>query len=155
MADFLAGLGATCSPAGSIRISTFICLDPVQPDIWQFRQASSSTSQASSTDIAIGISQQGTDNAPNLQNALYGGGTTTYTQYAAQPGEPVAAFGLGDICPLVLGSGGASAGALLTWDASGQGIMTAWGSGQPVGAQALQPGNAGDIISVQVQLRRA
>ena len=154
MADFLAGLGATCSPAGPIGISSFVCLDPVQPDIWQIRLATASTT-LSSADVAIGISQQGPDNPPNLQNALYGGGVTVYPQYAAQPGEPVTVFGQGDIAPLILGSTGASAGALLTYDASGHGVMCAYGSGLPVGAQALQPGNAGDIISVLVRGLRA
>lgn len=154
MPDFLAGLGVTCSPAGPIGISSFICLDPVQPDIWQVRLATASTN-STTTDVAIGISQVGTDNAPNLQNTLYGGGTTTYPQYAAQPGEPVTTFGLGDIAPLVLGAGGASAGSLLTWDASGHGIMAAYGTNLPIGAQCIQGGNAGDIVSVLVLNRKA
>lgn len=154
MPDFLAGLGATCSAAGPIGISSFVCLDGVQPDIFQVRLATAA-SAIGPTDEAIGISQQGPDNAPNLQNALYGGGTTSYPSYAAQPGEPVTTFGLGDVAPLILGAGGASAGAMLTWDASGHGVMAAPNSNLPVGAFALQNGNSGDIISVGIVNRKA
>lgn len=144
----------TCSPAGPIGVSSFICLDGIYGssaagDIYQARLATGTG------DVPIGISQIGTDVPPNLFNTL-SGGTLNPPSYAAQPGEPVGqVFGIGDIAPLVLGSGGASAGALLTWDASGHGVMTGIGSGVRFGAVALHPGNAADIINVLVMPGRA
>lgn len=139
MANFLAGLNLTCSAAGPIPPSSFVCLDATQPDIFQARLATATT------DVIIAISQVGTDVPPNLINALTSG-TVNPTQYAAVPGEPVTTFDMGDVAPLQLGASGCLPNALLTADPSGHGMVA--GSGNFVGAIALQGGNAGDIIYV-------
>ena len=144
MASILNGLEATCSPVGPITISSFICLDSAanQADTNQFRLATAAG------DVAIGVSQQGSNNPPNLFNTLTAGSFNP-AQAAANPGDQFVSYNVGDVSvPLVLGAGGATAGAALTWDASGHGVMVAWGSGTRYGAIAQTSGAAGDMISV-------
>ncbi len=93
----------------------------------------------------IGISQKGTNVAGGLLSS-YGG---TEVNYAATPGEGIEVFVVGDVCPLVIGSGGCTPRSLLTSDANGNGVVAT--SGQYVGAQALDFGNSGDLVNVLVQ----
>jgi len=142
--NFLAGLGLTCSNAGPILASSFICLDAAASvgDIFNARMATAAG------DVICGISQQGTDNAPNLFNALTNG-LFNPPAVAAATGEAITTFGMGDIAPLQLGALGCSTGDLLITDGSGFGKKTT-GAGQYAGALALQNGNAFDIISVLI-----
>jgi len=141
--SFLAGLNLTCSDAGPITPSTFLCVDGVQPGGFTCRAC------RGDTDVPLAISQPGSDNAPNLFDALTAE-VHTDTAYAATPGQAMTTFNLGDICPLRLGAGGCGAGGVLTSDLAGRGVLaaaTSW-----AGAVALQAGVEDDIIYVLVVL---
>lgn len=100
---------------------------------------------AAVTDTPIGISQEGSREAPGLSGA---------SALAAAAGDTLQVHGLGDECLLELGTGGASAGDLLGPDADGKGIALTpadgGGAEKYIGAIALQPGSAGEKIRVQV-----
>lgn len=90
----------------------------------------------------IGISQVGPRDAPGLS----GSGTQ-----AADAGNPIEIFGVGDICLLqAAGSGGFTCGSWLTNDAVGQGRAATIGGTQYVGAMALETTTAGLFGRVQV-----
>jgi hypothetical protein len=110
---------------------------------------------ASGNSFLIGISQVGTKEPPNLQQALFPG-TTPNTQPAATQGDNIEVFHVGDVCGLVVGSGTVGAGDQLTNDGNGNGLtaITGYGvkliSGAYIGAIAQQAGNPGEIINVLV-----
>lgn len=146
MSDFYTNLKLVPSQAGSINISSFVTIDGVQGDDF-CRQATAAT------DLLIGISQVGYDLAPNLIQGL--APTISYTPWAAQPGEPMQIFTNGTVCPLVMGTGGCTPGALLGTDANGHGIMVAPGSGTLYGAIAIAAANAGEITDVYKWMGKA
>lgn len=121
--------GGNISPATFVKVST---------------AAPHTCLQAGSGDRTIGISQPGT----KFPQGLLGVSNT----YAAQAGDEIDIFGLGDITRLVLGTGGCAANDLLLPDGSGNGVVaSAVGSAvQWVGAIALEDGNAGEQVEVQV-----
>jgi len=141
MPDYLSGLKLAVSPAGPVQTSSFICIDGTQGNN-QCRQATATT------DYAIGISQVGSASTPNLVQTLAPG--VTYVPPAGNPGDEIQIFSIGDVAPLRLGAT-CTAGAPLTNDTSGNGIMVAQGSGSKYWAFALQAGVAGDIIDVHVR----
>jgi hypothetical protein len=114
-------------------------------DIYPCRLVKLSTSadfkvlQATAGDRPIGISQEGTRYAP---------GTPADTGIAAAAGDTPRVFGLGEICLLELGTGGAVRNDLLKSDANGKGVTAS--AGDEVGAIALESGAAGEKIKVQV-----
>lgn len=130
-------------PTTAIAPMSFVCADGVfgatLGGSFSCRQATATT------DKPIAISQTGYDIAPGLIAALTNG-IASYTQVAAQAAEEFNCFMLGDICPLVLGAGGATSGDLLSPDTSGNGIKVSVGN--YYGAMALQTGAAGEIIQV-------
>jgi hypothetical protein len=93
-------------------------------------------------DQAIGISQVGMKRAPGLP-----GSDTTI---AAESGDPLQIFSVGDVCLLTAGSGGWAAGDNLKSDGSGRGI-TASATGDLVGAIALQAAS-GTGVQALVQM---
>lgn len=122
---------------GNINPAVFVKLSAAAPH---------TALQAGSGDRVIGVSQQGT----KLAQGLLGVSNT----YAAQSGDEMDMFGDGDITRLTLGSGGCAAGDLLVSDANGCGV-TASNVGtavQWVGAIALEDGNAGEKVEVQVKI---
>lgn len=125
----------------------FLCMDGVQGD-FLVRPCTGVN------DVPIVVSQVGYDLAPNLIAAL-SNGTATYTQVAAQPGEELACYGSGDMAPLVLGSGGCTAGALIGFNSAGAGVMVAQGSNSWFGGVAQQAGNSGEIIQILTHFGRA
>lgn len=98
---------------------------------------------AAATDSLIGISQEGTKDAPGV----VGAGTD-----AASAGETLKVFGQGDVCLLEAGAA-IVRGARLTSDATGRGVTAApaAGANNGIGAVALQSAAAaGEKIRVQV-----
>jgi hypothetical protein len=148
MPDYLSGLKLAVSNAGSVNTSSFVTIDAYQGGGGAgnnlCRQATSDAN-----DMPVGISQVGYNLAPGLVQQLAPG--ASYTPVAGSPGDEIQIFSAGDLAPLRLGAGGATAGALLGPDTSGNGIMVAVGSGLWYGAQTSVNGNSGDIIEVIVR----
>ncbi|MDE2104184.1 MAG: hypothetical protein KGL39_43510 [Patescibacteria group bacterium] len=94
---------------------------------------------AGSGDFPIGISQEGTKQSSN-----YG------TTYAAQSGDFVQVHPPGDVCLLVIGSGGCTAGDLLKPDSSGNGVTGTAGTDK-TGAVALETAAQGEKCLVLVE----
>lgn len=92
----------------------------------------------------IGISGEAADTAPLPSNS----------EYAATSGQPCTIYFCGDGLQedrpvlLVLGSGGATQGALLKSDNDGQGVAVA-SNNDKYGALALEAGSAGEAIRVK------
>jgi hypothetical protein len=145
MPSFLAQIRAL--PSFQIAAGQFVCVDGVQGDFF-IRPCTGNT------DIPIGVSQLAYDLPPNFIAALTNN-TATYTQVAAQPGEELAIYGTGDLCPIVLGSGGCTAGSLLGFNAAGAAVMVAQGSGLWYGGVATQAGNSGEIIRILTHFGKA
>ena len=80
---------------GTIQPSRFVKIDTTAGKVKNVLQA------AAATDKLIGISQDGSRDAP---------GTTGAATDAARAGHTLHVFGLGDTCLLELGTGGATAG---------------------------------------------
>lgn len=134
-------------PSYQISAMQYVCFDGVQGD-FLVRPCTGTT------DIPVAVSQTAYDLPPNFIAAL-SNGTATYTQVAAQPGEELAVYGSGDVCPIVLGSGGATAGALIGFNTSGAAVMVAQGSGSWYGGIACQAGNSGEIIDILTHFGKA
>ena len=145
MSNYLMPLRAL--PSYAIAAAQFVCMDGIQGD-WLIRPCTGSG------DIPIGVSQDAYDVSPNFISAL-SNGTATYTQVAAQPGEELQIFHSGDVCPLALGTGGATAGALMGFNSAGAAIQVAQGSGLWFGAVAMQAGNSGELIEVLTHFGKA
>jgi hypothetical protein len=100
--------------------------------------------QAGAGDAPLGVTQQGMRRAPGIAGS-------DVTQAALQ-GEPVAVFGLGTVCQVLLGTGGCTSGALLKSDTNGAGVAAT--TGDECGARSLQTGTAGQLVLVQVLSRK-
>lgn len=120
---------------GNVLPSTFVKIDTsaAMPSVVQ---------STANTDLLVGVSKESTDATPIP--ALTG------TQYAAISGENCRVYGPGDVCMLTIGTGGCTAGDMLTSDASGGGITTATGAGKRVGAIALMTALATNLCRVRV-----
>lgn len=118
---------------GNISPATFVKLSA---------SADNTALQAGANEAVIGISQPGTKDAPGLTGA---------SAYAAEAGDNMQIFGLGDICLLKAGSGGYTRGDRLKSDASGNGVPIAEsGVAQNVGAIALESAAASEYGRVQI-----
>jgi len=100
--------------------------------------------QAGAGDKCLGISQSGMKRAPGLPGSD--------TAIAAEAGDPVQVYALGDVAMLTLG-GTVARGDYLKSDATGRGVTAS--SGDEVGAVALQSGTVGTLSLVQVLNRKA
>lgn len=117
---------------GNINVCRFVKLDT---------SADNSVAQAGSNDIPIGISPE-YGREPNLPSVS--------TIYAAQAGDAVAIYGLGEEPLLELG-GSVTRGDRLISDSNGKGVTASFsGTNQNVGAIALSSGASGERIRVQV-----
>ena len=96
--------------------------------------------QSGANGAAIGVSQEGT---------MFPPGTPSDNGYAATSGYPVTVYGIGSVCMVTLGSGGAVRGNFLKSDASGNAVVSST-AGDYVRAIALESGSAGDRRRVQV-----
>lgn len=107
--------------------------------------ANSTALQAGDNEFVIGIAQVGPKEPPGLSGA---------STNAAESGDNVQIFGLGDICLLRAGSGGWTAGDLLKSDSNGDGVTaaTTGTTVQNVGAVALETVSAGELGLVQIQI---
>jgi hypothetical protein len=102
--------------------------------------------QATAGQAPIGISQIGMKRAPGLP-----GSDVTI---AAQVGDVVMVYALGDVTELVLGTGGCTRGDFLKSDANGAGVTATVVGTDEVGARALQSGTAGQLVLVQILSRK-
>lgn len=127
---------------GTINPAVFVTIDPTRDF---------AVIQASGNNPIVGVSQLGPKVAPNLLAAL--GSTAPTTQPAAVQGDQIGVFTLGDVCWVTVGSAGVNPGDYLMNDGNG-GALTAT-SGKYYGAQALQAGNAGELISCFVVIGKA
>lgn len=100
--------------------------------------------QAGDNERVIGISQMGT----KYPQGLAGLSNTN----AAETGDEVALFGLGDICRLRAGTGGFGSGDMLKSDTNGDGVpvATTGTTLQWVGAVAIEDAAAGELGRVQI-----
>ena len=122
---------------GTIAPSSFVVMSTA---------ADNTALAASGTSVVIlGIAQVGMKRTPGLA-----GSDTTI---AAQAGDVISIFSLGDVAPIQLGTGGCTRGDMLTSDASGFGVTAA--STNEVGAQALQSGTVGAQVLARVLCRKA
>jgi hypothetical protein len=118
---------------GTIRPSRFVKLDTA---------ADFSVLECDANERVIGVAQTGLRDAPGLNGA----GTD-----AASTGEEVMVVHPGQVAPLELGSGGATAGDMLKADADGKGVVQSNGTTtQWIGAIAEESGSEGDVISARV-----
>jgi hypothetical protein len=107
--------------------------------------------------VSNGCAQATDSTAPLL--GITAGGTKYPPQpeisnvYGAEAGDGVRASGQTDVCRLTLG-GNVTAMQLLTATAGGAGVAVSapGASNQYYGARALQSGNSGDVIEVEVLL---
>lgn len=99
--------------------------------------------EADANEDGIGISQEGTKQAP-----IPGASTL-----AAADGENIQVYGPGEVCLLQLGSGGATRGGNLKSDADGKGVAVATTGTtiQLVRAVALQSGLEDEKIQVLIR----
>jgi hypothetical protein len=102
---------------------------------------------SASTQSIIGVSQEGTFAPPNLATLLGG----TESGVAASVGKTLKVFGLGDVCMIVAGTGGVTAGTKVKSDADGKAINIGVTAGTyNVGGTALNTVNAGEKVLIQV-----
>ena len=133
-------------PSYSILPMQFVTFDGVAGD-FLIRPATAAT------DIPVGVSQVGYDVPPNLIQAL-SSNTATYTPVAAQPGEELACYTIGDIAPVVLGAA-VTAGSMITFNSSGLAVMAVPGAGSWFGGIAVQAGSTGGVIDIFVALGKS
>lgn len=100
--------------------------------------------QAGDNERVIGASQMGT----KYPQGLAGLSNT----YAAETGDEIQIFGLGDICRVRAGSGGYGSGNMLKSDASGDAVpvATTGTTVQWVAAVAIEDAEAGELGRVQL-----
>lgn len=120
---------------GNILPSSIVKIDATQsmPNVIQ---------STATSDVAIGIAKESTDQAPTPQ--LSG------TQYAAIAGENCHVYIAGEVCMLLIGAVGVTAGDLISNDGTGLGATAATGSGKRVIAQALFTAPASTLCRVLV-----
>lgn len=100
--------------------------------------------QAGANEEVIGISQEGTKYPQGLQGLS--------NTYAAESGDGIQLFGLGDICRIRAGSGGFTKGLNLKSDTNGDAVpvATTGTTIQNVGARALEDAAEGELGEVQI-----
>lgn len=102
---------------------------------------------SASTQSIIGVAQEGTFSPPNLATLLGG----TESGLAASSGQTLKVFGLGDVCMIVAGTGGVTAGTKVKSDADGKAINIGSVAGTyNVGGTALNTVAAGEKVLIQV-----
>ncbi len=122
--------------SGNINPSSFVKLGTAD-DFF----AAQATSNA---DVIYGVAQAGAFDPPGIS------GSTAYAANAPPPLEEILVYHQGDVCGLVAGTAGYSAGSLLTSDVNGYGVAAT--SGNYYGARALETAKAGCIGRVEVQV---
>ncbi len=93
-----------------------------------------------STDILYGVAQQNVFGPPGIDPGVY----------AASAGQQVLVYHQGDVCLLVAGTAGFTAGDDLSCDGNGYGITAV--AGQSIGAIALQTTINGVLGRVEVKV---
>lgn len=128
---------------GTINTSRFVKIDTTAGKDFQAVQASAAS------DGLIGVSQDGSKRVPGV-NSLTAGDV----EIAAEAGDAIQIYGLGDVCLLDVGTAAnISAGAELTADSDGKAVAAT--AGQYVGAIALEnasksTSSVGNLVRVQV-----
>ena len=122
---------------------SFMASGDIRPSRFVTISGDHQVAESNANDKIIGISQQGTRDAP----------IPSASALAAASGETLKVYGDTQECSLELGVT-VTAGMDLKSDADGQGVaITQGATNQEVGATALACGVSGDIVRVQVQLR--
>lgn len=116
---------------GTIQPSTFVKLST---------SADNTVLAAGSGDLPIGIATPSAKLVPAFSQ----------TGEAADSGDSVTVFGLGEVCLLLAGSGGLTHGDLVKSDSNGAGITAS--GGDKVGAFCLSNASAGNFARVQVAI---
>lgn len=117
----------------------------IRPSRFVKRSGANTVSECGAGQQMIGISGEASGYAP----------LPSQTEYAAASGDPVTIYLVGDGLQedrpvlLVLGSGGATQGALLKSDSAGAGVAVA-SDKDCYGALALESGSEGEAIRVRV-----
>jgi len=99
----------------------------------------------------IGVSQEGTFSPPNLATLLGGTESKLAASIVNGTGQSLKVFGLGDVCMITTGTGGATAGTKVKTDGDGKAINIGTVAGvYNVGGTALNTVNAGEKVLIQV-----
>lgn len=119
--------GPSLLASGDINIARFVKIS-----------GNHTVAESDAANLSIGISHEDAKEAPvSGASALH-----------AQSGDNVRVHFSGETCKLELGTGGATAGDLLTPDADGKGVGAA--TGEAATAIAFETGVAGDLVEVRV-----
>lgn len=123
---------------GDIGVSVFVKLST---------SAGHTCLAAGANEQIIGISQVGPKEPPGLEGA---------TALAAEAGDNIQIFGLGDVCLLKAGSGGWTAGDNLKASTAGVGVpaATTGTTVQNIGAVALTDAAENEVGLVQIQIMK-
>lgn len=106
---------------------------------------------SASTQSIIGVSQEGTFAPPNLATLLGGTESGLAASVVNGTGQSLKVFGLGDVCMITTGSGGATAGTKVKSDADGKAVNIGTAAGTyNVGGTALNTVNEGEKVLIQV-----
>lgn len=106
---------------------------------------------SASTQSIIGVSQEGTFAPPNLATLLGGTESKLAASVVNGTGQSLKVFGLGDVCMIVAGTGGVTAGNKVKSDADGKAINIGTTTGTyNVGGTALNTVVAGEKVLIQV-----
>lgn len=97
--------------------------------------------------VPLGVSQIGTNIAPNLVESYSG---ASITEYAAVAGQSIQIFTEGDVCSVTLGVGGCKAGQFLQPDANGNAVVAS--AGNYYACRSYQAGNQGEQVKVSVEI---
>jgi hypothetical protein len=101
------------------------------------------TQCTATTDTPIGVAQPGMKGTPGV--------TGSDTTVAAAAGDPIQVITGGNVCKVVLGTGGCTAADKLTVDANGAAVTMPAGAGNyNVLGWALETGSAADVVDVYV-----
>ena len=120
---------------GAIYPSRFVKIDT---------SADQTVLQCGANEMGFGISQTGTHDAPGLN------GSTAYAANAEL--DPIKVFLLGERAPLQAGSGGFTAGSLLSSDADGKGVESGSNWAMAIAEETCAEGEIGYVRLVLVPL---
>lgn len=122
--------GGNISPSTFVKVST---------------AANKTCLAAGANERVVGVSQVGAKDP---------GGLTGASAYAAVAGDTVQLFGKGDVCLVLVGSGGVTRGALVKSGASGEAILaaTTGTTMQWVAGEALETASEGEYALIQIDV---
>lgn len=122
--------GGNISPSTFVKVST---------------AANNTCLQAGDNERVVGVSQVGAKDPPGVSGA---------SAYAAVSGDTVQLFGEGDVCLVLVGSGGVTRGALVKSTSAGAAVLAATTGTtlQWVAGEALSTASEGEYVRIQVKV---